>query len=45
MKDKKVKQVLSRSEYHWWWWGRHKERVREGKYGRSTLYSCMKIEQ
>jgi hypothetical protein len=25
--------------------GGHKERVKEGKYGRSTMYSCMKVEQ
>jgi hypothetical protein len=25
--------------------GRHKDRVKGGNYGRSTMYSCMKIEQ
>jgi hypothetical protein len=43
MKDRKVKQVLSRG---WYQWGRegHKEMVKECEYGGSTTYSCMKME-
>jgi hypothetical protein len=26
-------------------WGRHTERVKEGKYGRSATHSCIKMEQ
>jgi hypothetical protein len=43
MKDRRVKQVLSRMDTH----GRRrqKERVKEDEYGECILYSCMKIEQ
>jgi hypothetical protein len=41
MKDRKVKQVLSRNGYQWE--GIRKE-VKEGKYGRCILYSYMKIK-
>jgi hypothetical protein len=44
MKDRKVKQVLSRSCYQWEG-GWHKEKVKEGEYSGSTMYSCMKMEQ
>jgi hypothetical protein len=44
MKNRKVKQVLSRSEYQWEEGG-HKERVKDGKYSGGILYSCMKMEQ
>jgi hypothetical protein len=40
MKDRKVKQVLL--GVYQWEWGRHKERVKEGQYGRCILYICMK---
>jgi hypothetical protein len=40
MKDRMVKQVLLMVEYQW-----EKERVKEGKYGRCTLYTCMRKEQ
>jgi hypothetical protein len=40
----KVKQVLFRSWYQKEG-GAHKERVKEGEYGGSTKYSCMKMEQ
>jgi hypothetical protein len=42
MKIRKVKHVLSRQ---WVPVGGHKERVKEGEYGGSILYSCMKMEQ
>jgi hypothetical protein len=31
----------------WYQWEKegHKERVKEGKYGGNTMYSCMKMEQ
>jgi hypothetical protein len=44
MKDRKVKQVLSGGWYQWEG-VEHKERVKEGDNSRSTMYSCMKIEQ
>jgi hypothetical protein len=44
MKDRQVNQVLSGGKYLWEGEGR-KESVKEGKYGRCILYSCMKIEQ
>jgi hypothetical protein len=44
MKDRRVKQVLSGGEYQWEEGGQ-KERVKQGKYGGCSLYSCMKIEQ
>jgi hypothetical protein len=44
MKDKKVKQILSGVGYQWEGRG-HKERVKEGEYGGSILYSCMKIDE
>jgi hypothetical protein len=43
MQDRKVKQVLSGGGYQWR--GGNKERVKEGEYGGSILYSCMKMEQ
>jgi hypothetical protein len=44
MKDRKVKQVLSRDGFQWE--GReHKKRVEQAEYGGCILYSCMKIEQ
>jgi hypothetical protein len=43
MKDRKVKQVLSRSRYQWEGGG-YKERVKEGEFA-SILYSRMKTEQ
>jgi hypothetical protein len=43
MKDRKVKQVLSTGGCSWE--RQHKERMKEGKYGESILYSHMKIEQ
>jgi hypothetical protein len=42
VKKGKVKQFLSRERCQWEK-GSHKERVKEGKYGRSSLYSCMKM--
>jgi hypothetical protein len=44
MKDRKGKQVLSRSEFQMGREG-HKERVNEDEHSRSILHSCMKIEQ
>jgi hypothetical protein len=44
MKGRKVKQVLSGGWYQWVAGG-HKERVKEDKYGRSIMYSHMKMEQ
>jgi hypothetical protein len=44
MKGRKEKQVLSQG-WHQWERGGHKERVKEGEYGRSIMYSCMKMEQ
>jgi quercetin dioxygenase-like cupin family protein len=44
MKDRKIQQVLSGKGYQWEWGGQ-KKRVKEGKYGRCILYSCLKIEQ
>jgi hypothetical protein len=44
MKDRKIKQVLS-GDWCQWKEGKAKERVKEGKYGGSTMYSCMKMEQ
>jgi hypothetical protein len=35
---------MSQGEYKWEVGG-YKERVKEGEYGRSILYSCMKIEK
>jgi hypothetical protein len=43
MKDRKIKQVLSRVGY--WWEGEDIGQVKERKYGGTILYSCMKIEQ
>jgi hypothetical protein len=42
MKDRKVKHALFRDWYQWKG-HRNKERMREGQYGRSTMYSFMKI--
>jgi hypothetical protein len=44
MKDREVKQALS-GYWEQWEGGGHKESMKEGKYGGSILYSCMKIEQ
>jgi hypothetical protein len=44
MKDRKVKQVLFEVWYQWEEVG-HLERVKESKYGGSTLNSCMKMEK
>jgi hypothetical protein len=44
MKDRKVKPVLSRVWYQWEGRG-HKERVKEDEYGRSILYSYVKMKQ
>jgi hypothetical protein len=44
MKGRKVKQVLSRGWYQWERGG-HEERVKKGKYGGNTMYSCMKMEK
>jgi hypothetical protein len=44
MKYRKVKQVLSCSGYHWEG-GRHKERVKEDKYGGCSLHFYLKIEE
>jgi hypothetical protein len=44
MKDRKVKQVLFRDCYQEVGGG-HKEGVKKGKYDRSALYSCVKMEQ
>jgi hypothetical protein len=44
MKDRKVKQILSGGGYQCERDG-PKERVREGKYGRFILYSCIKMEK
>jgi hypothetical protein len=30
--------------WHQWEEGEYEERVKEGKYGESTMYSCMKME-
>jgi hypothetical protein len=40
--DKKVKQFLSRGWFKWEG-ALHKERVKEGEYVVSTIYSCMKL--
>jgi hypothetical protein len=42
MKDRKVKQILSRYGYPSEQ-GEHKEKVKEGKSGGCNLHSCMKI--
>jgi hypothetical protein len=44
MKDRKVKQVLSRGRFQWEAPGGHKKMVKEGNDGGNILYSCMKIE-
>jgi hypothetical protein len=44
MKDRKVKQVPSRSEYQWGG-GKEDERGKEGESGGCALYSHMKIEE
>jgi hypothetical protein len=44
MKDRKVKQVLYGALYQWEGKG-HKEKVKEGEYGRSTMHSCMKMKK
>jgi hypothetical protein len=44
MNDRKVKQVLYRVWYQWKE-GEDKERLREGEYGGSTVYSCLQMEQ
>jgi hypothetical protein len=44
VKDGKVKQVLSRGWYQWEGGG-HKERAKEGKYGGSIMYLCVKMEK
>jgi hypothetical protein len=44
MKERTVKQFLSGIWYRWEWGG-HKERMREGKYAESTVYSYVKMEQ
>jgi hypothetical protein len=43
MKNRKVRQVISRDGYQWEWGG-HKEKVKEFKYVGCILYSYMKIE-
>jgi chitinase len=44
MEDRKVKQVLF-GGWHQWEEGGHKERVKEGEYGRNIMYSCMKMKK
>jgi hypothetical protein len=44
MKDMTVKQFLS-GDWYQQEWGGCKQRVQEGEYGGSTMYSRMKIEQ
>jgi hypothetical protein len=44
MKDRKIKQVLSRGWYQWKG-ERHKDRVKEGQYGGRAMHLCMKVEQ
>jgi hypothetical protein len=40
----KVKWVQSGGWYQWEW-GEYREGVKEGDYGRNTMYSCMKMEK
>jgi hypothetical protein len=44
LKDRRVKQVLSRGGYQWEVRGQ-KERRNKGEYGGCILYSYMKIEE
>jgi hypothetical protein len=39
MEDRKIK---TSPVWGWYWW---EERVKEGEYGGSTAYLCMKVEQ
>jgi hypothetical protein len=44
MKDRQMKQFLSRGKYQWEGGG-HNEKVKESQYDENISYSCMKIEQ